>query len=70
VIIVTPHLVTPVTEAELPLPTGQYLEPDDVDFYLMGRLQSRKDKVRTPLPPATQLPFEDRLAGPVGHMMP
>ncbi len=70
VIIVTPRLVTPVTEAALPLPTGQYLEPDDFDFYLMGRLQSRKEKVRRQLPPATQLPFEDRLEGPVGHMMP
>ena len=70
VIIVTPRLVTPVTEAELPLPTEQYLEPDDVEFYLRGRLQGRKETLPTPRPPAAQLPFEDRLEGPVGHMMP
>ena len=70
VIIVTPRFVTPVAEAELPLPTGEYLEPNDLDFYLMGRLQSKQQKGRTPLPQPAQLPFEDKLEGPVGPMLP
>ena len=43
VIIVTPHFVTPMTEAQVTLPTDGYLDPDDVDFYLKGRLPSRQD---------------------------
>ncbi|MEK7788128.1 MAG: type II and III secretion system protein family protein, partial [Chloroflexota bacterium] len=70
VIIVTPRFVTPVAEAELPLPTGEYLEPNDLDFYLMGRLQSKQQKGRTPLTPPAKLPFEDKLEGPVGPMLP
>lgn len=70
VIIVTPRFVVPVAEAELPLPTGQYLEPDDVDFYLMGRLQSPRKKGHAPFPPPAQVPFEDKLDGPIGPMMP
>jgi pilus assembly protein CpaC len=43
VIIVTPHFVRPMTEAQITLPTDGYLDPDDVDFYLKGRLPSRQD---------------------------
>ena len=43
VIIVTPHFVRPMTETQITLPTDGYLDPDDVDFYLKGRLPRRKE---------------------------
>ncbi|MBA5868760.1 MAG: type II and III secretion system protein family protein [Nitrospira sp. CR2.1] len=43
VIIVTPHFVAPMRETQVTLPTDGYLDPDDVDFYLKGRLPSRQD---------------------------
>ncbi len=45
VIIVTPHLVKPLDPGPRPLPTDHYKTPDDVDFYLLGRGESRKRHV-------------------------
>lgn len=42
VIIVTPRLVKPTNMAGKKLPTDDYVEPDDVDFYLMGFLEGRE----------------------------
>jgi pilus assembly protein CpaC len=42
IIIVTPHLVKPLDKTKQTLPTDQFIEPDDVDFYLMGTLESRE----------------------------
>lgn len=42
VIIVTPHLVKPLEPGPRPLPTDHYQDPDDVDFFLLGRGESRK----------------------------
>ena len=36
VIIVTPHLVKPVDMAKQTLPTDQFIDPDDFEFYLLG----------------------------------
>jgi pilus assembly protein CpaC len=36
VIIVTPHLVKPVDMAKQTLPTDQFVEPNDLEFYLLG----------------------------------
>ncbi len=71
VIVVTPHLVMPVQEAAQFLPTNGFIEPDDFDFYLMGRMDSPNALARGrpqfrlsgPIP-------EDRVDGPVGHVMP
>jgi len=45
VIIVTPHLVTPLLGAEHPLPTDQYVEPNDFEFYFLGRLEGHGKSV-------------------------
>jgi pilus assembly protein CpaC len=42
VIIVTPHLVKPLGPGPRPLPTDHYQEPDDVDFFVLGRDESRR----------------------------
>jgi pilus assembly protein CpaC len=39
VIIVTPHLVKPLDMAKQTLPTDQFVEPNDFDFFLMGRTE-------------------------------
>lgn len=44
VIIVTPHLVKPVDMAKQTLPTDQYIEPDDFEFYLLGKLEGREKR--------------------------
>jgi pilus assembly protein CpaC len=42
VIIVTPRLVKPLDPGPRPLPTDHFKTPDDIDFYLLGRGESRK----------------------------
>jgi pilus assembly protein CpaC len=39
VIIVTPHLVKPLDMAKQTLPTDFYVEPNDAEFYLLGRIE-------------------------------
>jgi pilus assembly protein CpaC len=39
VIIVTPHLVKPLDVAQQPLPTDAFIEPNDVEFLLLGKLE-------------------------------
>lgn len=67
IIVVTPHLVVPTAEAKLPLPTGRFIEPDDFDFYAMGRMQSAGPPLR---PRGARSIPEERLEGPVGSVMP
>jgi len=38
IIIVTPHLVKPLDVARQTLPTDQFIEPNDAEFYLLGQL--------------------------------
>jgi pilus assembly protein CpaC len=62
VIIVTPHLVKPLDMAKQSLPTDFYTEPNDLDFYLLGRMQG------TPKNPSDGMTGE--LDGNFGHAMP
>jgi pilus assembly protein CpaC len=39
VILVTPHLAKPVAKEQVKLPTDSYVEPNDLDFYLWGRME-------------------------------
>jgi len=47
IIIVTPHLVKPVDMAKQTLPTDQFIEPDDFEFYLLGSTEGR-EKIKSP----------------------
>ena len=51
VIMVTPHLAKPMAPGDIHLPTDAYVEPNDWDFYLMGRLEGKSP--RPSEPPAT-----------------
>lgn len=46
VIIVTPRLVKPLDVATQPLPTDAYIEPNDIEFYLFGKLQGKGPQER------------------------
>jgi pilus assembly protein CpaC len=41
IVIVTPHLVKPLDMAKQTLPTDQYVEPNDLEFYLLGNMEGR-----------------------------
>ena len=55
VVLVTPHLVKPMAQGVARLPTDVYVEPTDVEVYLLGCLEGKKRK-KTPLPPPQQAP--------------
>ena len=42
VIIATPHLVKPFDQDRQPLPTDNYIEPNDTEFYLEGLTEGRE----------------------------
>jgi pilus assembly protein CpaC len=71
IIIVTPHLVKPVDMAKQTLPTDQYIEPNDFEFYLMGWLEGAGNKETAK--PASQRPVVTSgggLEGDFGHIVP
>ena len=57
VALVTPHLVKPMAPGAARLPTDKWIDPTDVDFYLLGQDQGRQPPAPTPAP-ATPLPSE------------
>ncbi len=66
VIIVTPHLVKPLDPGPRPLPTDHYQAPDDVDFFVLGRDESRKTHPHEPTETAAQH-SSGGLTGDSGH---
>ena len=44
VIIVTPRLAKPIAPQDIRLPTDSYIEPNDWEFYLLGRMEGRGSK--------------------------
>ncbi len=61
IVIVTAHLVKPLDMAKQTLPTDQYVEPDDIDFYLFGNQEGRGK---------TNPPKGSGLEGNFGHIVP
>ena len=57
VALVTPHLVKPMPPGAARLPTDKWIDPSDVDFYLLGLDQGRQKPAPAPAPaPAAPLP--------------
>ena len=71
VIIVTVHLVKPLDVEKQTLPTDQYIEPDDFEFYLLGNLEGRekKESSNTTSQPQ-QTKTTEGLEGDFGHIIP
>jgi pilus assembly protein CpaC len=57
VALVTPHLVKPMAPGAARLPTDKWIDPSDVDFYLLGLDQGRQQPGPAPAP-AAPLPPE------------
>ena len=71
VIIVTPHLVKPLDVAKQPLPTDQFVEPNDFEFYMLGQLEgSGPVKNRSTGMSHVQGGEASGLEGNFGHMVP
>jgi len=62
VIIVTPHLVKPLDMAKQSLPTDYYTEPNDLDFYILGRMEGDNQR--------TSAGTNGELDGDFGHALP
>jgi pilus assembly protein CpaC len=74
IVIVTPHLVKPVDMAKQTLPTDQFVDPDDFEFYLLGSLEGRaKSEGAKPPTPSAAVPGVKKgsgLEGDFGYMKP
>jgi pilus assembly protein CpaC len=74
IVIVTPHLVKPVDMAKQTLPTDQFIDPDDFEFYLLGSLEGRaKGEGAKPPAPSSAVPGLKKgsgLEGDFGYMKP
>ena len=44
VILVTPHLAKPIAPDKIKLPTDNFVEPTDSEFYLLGRMEGAGDR--------------------------
>ncbi len=67
IVIVTPHLVKPLDMAKQTLPTDQYIEPDDFEFYLLGHLEGEEKPGSDPKRSQDRHP---KLEGSFGHIVP
>jgi pilus assembly protein CpaC len=74
IVIVTPHLVKPIDMAKQTLPTDQFVDPDDFEFYLLGSLEGRaKGEGAKPPAPYSAVPGLKKgsgLEGDFGYMKP
>ena len=74
IVIVTPHLVKPLDMAKQTLPTDQFIEPDDLEFYLMGRLEGESKEKAPTVAGKTASVVPTRRAGGLdgdfGHIVP
>jgi pilus assembly protein CpaC len=77
IIIVTPHLVKPLDMARQTLPTDQYIEPNDFEWYLLGSLEgtgpartSRRERGQSKDTPLSLLKKTGGLEGEFGYIVP
>jgi pilus assembly protein CpaC len=64
VIFVTPHLARPIAANQVRLPTDSFIPPDDLDFYLSGRLEASEAPAPSLPQPAGE---ESTMSGRFGH---
>ena len=72
--IVTPHIVKPVDMAKQTLPTDQFVDPNDFEFYLLGSLEGKGKVEGSKQPaPSAAVPGMKKgsgLEGDFGYMKP
>jgi pilus assembly protein CpaC len=71
IIVVTPHLVKPIDMTKQTFPTDQYVEPNDLEFFFLGKLEGFSSPL---IPGSASLPVvrnkEGGLEGNFGHIKP
>ncbi|WP_295438863.1 type II and III secretion system protein family protein [uncultured Thiodictyon sp.] len=67
VIFVTPRLARSFDPQQVKLPTDSFVEPSDLEFYLMGRTQGRKHQPGDSTPTGTLGPDKSGSEGFFGH---
>jgi pilus assembly protein CpaC len=77
IIIVTPHLVRPLDMAKQTLPTDQYVEPNDFEWYLLGILEGlgsatapKRERGQSRDVPVALLKKTGGLEGEFGYIIP
>ena len=70
IIIVTPHLVKPLDLAKQTLPTDQYIEPDDFEFYLLGDVEGKEKSKSSGGTSSGNLNKPYGMEGNFGHIVP
>jgi len=68
VILITPHLAKPIPHDQIKLPTDNYVAPDDIEFYLLGRMEARQNQVNTAQAPVYD-PNSGGTTGQFGHQI-
>ncbi|MFZ2170082.1 MAG: pilus assembly protein N-terminal domain-containing protein, partial [Methylococcaceae bacterium] len=68
VILITPHLAKPVPPDQIKLPTDYYVAPDDIEFYLLGRMEARKKQADIAQAPVFD-PMSGGTTGQFGHQL-
>ncbi len=58
IILVTPHLVKPIDGESTPMPTDDFIEPNDLDFYGMAKLERTVHQVAPAAEQVTTTEFE------------
>ena len=71
VIIVTPHLVKPVDMTRQTLPTDQFVEPNDLEYYLLGYVEGGgRGRVKPGAASGSSFAKGGGLDGDFGHIIP
>jgi pilus assembly protein CpaC len=74
IIVVTPHLVKPIDMTKQTLPIDQYVEPNDLEFYFLGKLEGFSSPIIRGSRGSASLPLvkdkEGGLEGNFGHIKP
>ena len=69
VILVTPRLAKPLPRDQIRLPTDDFIEPNALDFYLMGRLEGRPSRRAAPAPSTSSTRDEGGVESSFGHII-
>jgi pilus assembly protein CpaC len=70
IVIVTPHLVKPLDLSKQTLPTDQYIEPDDFEFFLLGKIEGKGNMKSASVIPSSPEGKTGGLEGEFGHIVP
>ena len=69
VIFVTPHLAQPVANDLVRLPTDAFIAPNDVEFYILGRMEGRGPDEEPEIVPTAMPSSQGGLEGNFGHQL-